>query len=168
MTKAMKKNIKKNIPKLKKMKKIITTLLLLFIANSSFAQWTFETVDNDFDDPYKIAYTDVDNQAVLKLENESNYVVFYIQGDYYCEEYPIVDLVFVVNGENYKYSIDGIKSKKGNVIFLSGDLASDIFFEAFKKCSSLKVRVNETNCSSETYNFNMSKSTSAFNFMSNN
>jgi hypothetical protein len=147
------------------MKKLIFTLGFTYNVFISFGQWTFEKIENGFDDPYRIAYTSVNNQAVLKLENESNYVVFYIKGGYYCEDYPIVDLVFVINGENYRYSIDGIKNKKGDAIFLSGDLASDVFFESFKKCSSIKVRVNETNCSSETYTFNMSKSTSAYNFM---
>ena len=47
------------------------TLLLLgfnLCINSVFGQWTFKTIKNDFDDPYKIAYTASNNGAVLKLE----------------------------------------------------------------------------------------------------
>ena len=44
--------------------------ILYFIGYFSVAycQWTFKTVKNDFDDPYKIAYTGRNNEAILKLE----------------------------------------------------------------------------------------------------
>ena len=50
------------------MRKIIFTLATLFIGFNSFSQWSMESVNNDFDDPYKIAYTSKNNNAILKLE----------------------------------------------------------------------------------------------------
>jgi hypothetical protein len=40
-------------------------------------------------------------------------------------------------------------------------------YDSFKKCSALKVRINESYCQSETYTFSMSKSTSAVTFILN-
>jgi CO dehydrogenase/acetyl-CoA synthase epsilon subunit len=72
-----------------------------------------------------------------------------------------------VNGENIRYSINGLKSDKDNVIFFTGDLMNEEMVESFKKCSTLKIRVNESYCTSETYSFNMSKSTSALTYILN-
>ena len=48
------------------MKKI--TLFIHFLPLVLFSQWTFKTVNNGFDTPYKIAYTAEKNDALLKLE----------------------------------------------------------------------------------------------------
>jgi len=122
-------------------------------------------VSNDFDDPYPIAYTSVNNGSVLKLENVDEYLYFYLQGGYFCDEYPIVDLVFVVNGQNVKYSVEGYKNEQSNCIFFTTDLMNEEMLNSFKLCSVLKVRINESHCESNIYSFNMSKSTSALNFM---
>jgi hypothetical protein len=76
-----------------------------------------------------------------------------------------VDLVFVINGENIKYNIEGMKNDKNDVVFFTTDLVNNEMFDSFKKCSVLKVRINETYCDTDTYSFNMSKSTSAVNFI---
>ena len=41
------------------------------------------------------------------------------------------------------------------------------FIEDFKSCSTLKLRVNDSVCGTETYSFNMAGSTSAINFITN-
>jgi len=54
--------------KLIDMRKILLLLGLTLCINSAFGQWVFKTVKNDFDDPFKIAYTSENNGAILKLE----------------------------------------------------------------------------------------------------
>jgi hypothetical protein len=52
-----------------KHKLTLTPILLgAFLPLVAFGQWTFKTVDNGFDEPYKIAYTAKNNDALLKLE----------------------------------------------------------------------------------------------------
>jgi hypothetical protein len=147
------------------MKKVFFTLAVLFSVSMAYSQWSFEKVSNGFDDPYRIAYTSANNSAILKLENVDESIFFYIQGGYYCDDYPSVDLVFVINGENIKYNIEGMKNDKNDVVFFTTDLVNNEMFDSFKKCSVLKVRINETYCDTDTYSFNMSKSTSAVNFI---
>ena len=147
------------------MKNLFFTLAFLFSIFYANSQWSYENVDNGFDDSYRIAYTTSNNGAFLKLENVDGDVIFYIQGKYYCDDFPLVDLVFVVNGVNVKYSIEGMKSDDGKVIFFVADLINSEMLTSFQKCTVLKVRVNESYCSSETYSFNMSKSTSALNYI---
>jgi hypothetical protein len=147
------------------MKKLFFTLAVLFSVSLAYSQWSYEKVSNGFDDPYRIAYTSANNSAILKLENVEGSIFFYIQGGYYCDDYPSVDLVFVVNGINVKYTIDGMRNDKNDVVFFTGDLMNNEILDSFKKCSLLKIRVNETYCDTETYSFNMSKSTSALNFI---
>ena len=50
------------------MTRILLFLGLIVISNLAMSQWAFKTVKNDFDDPYKIAYTGRNNEAILKLE----------------------------------------------------------------------------------------------------
>ena len=147
------------------MKKVFFTLAVLFSVSMAYSQWSYELIKNDFDDPYRIAYTSANNSAILKLENVDGSIFFYIQGGYYCDDYPSIDLVFVVNGENIKYNIEGMKNDKNDVVFFTSDLVNNEMFDSFKKCSVLKVRINETYCDSDTYSFNMSKSTSAVTFI---
>jgi hypothetical protein len=148
------------------MKTILFTLGLVLSYTAS-AQWTYKTIDNGFDDPYKIAYTAEDDGSWLKLENIDGEISFYIGGGYTCDENLTVDLSFMVNGVYKKYSYDArTSSNKDNVFFIE-NLLNAICLADFKACSSVKVRVNDTTCDTETYEFKMSGSTAAFNFMVN-
>lgn len=149
------------------MKNFILSFILLLSIGSAYSQWSYESVSNDFDDPYRIAYTTKNNNAILKLENVEGSIYFYIQGGFFCDDNPSVDLVFVVNGENVKYNLTGIKNDNNSVVFFTGDLMNESMLESFKKCSVLKIRINESYCDSETYTFNMSKSTSALTYILN-
>lgn len=148
------------------MKKIFIIIGLMFSLNLN-AQWTKKTVENDFDEPYKICYTETNNDGWLKLENIDGVISFYIKGGYYCEENPQVDLAFIVNGISKKYIIDGNTSSSNEIVWLIDDLVKNDVFEDFKNCSVLKIRINDSICESEIYSFNMSGSTSAINFMLN-
>jgi hypothetical protein len=147
--------------------KNLIILIMLLVSVTANAQWNYEVVDNGFDDKYRIAYTERSNNAILKLENSDGNIAFYLQGSYFCDDNPEVDLVFVVNGENKKYYLTSTKSIDNTCLFLINDLAESNIFTDFKACSSMKIRVNEIYCDTEVYNFNMSKSTSAYMYMLN-
>jgi hypothetical protein len=147
------------------MKKIFLTIVLLFSLSSVYSQWSYQLVKNDFYDPYRIAYTTENNDAILKLENVDGSIFFYVQGGYYCDENPSVDLAFLVNGVNVRYNIEGFVNSSKDALFFTTDLINNEMLESFKKCSSVKIRVNESTCTNEIYSFNMSKSTSALNYI---
>lgn len=147
------------------MKKVILSGALLCAITNATAQWTYKKVDNGIDDPYKICYTETNNLARLKLEKYNEGVMFYISGTYFCEEFPKVDVVFVVNGENKKYQVVGARSEDSKIVFIAFDISVETFYEDFKKASSVKVRVNETYCTTDVFTFNMTNSNSALEFM---
>jgi hypothetical protein len=147
------------------MKKLILSSALLCAITTAKAQWTYKNVDNGIDEPYKICYTESNNSAYLKLENYEGKVMFYISGSYFCEDFPTADIVFTVSGETKKHQVIGARSKDSKLVFLSFDIASEEFYEDFKKASSVKVRVNETYCTTDVFTFNMANSKSALEFM---
>ena len=73
-------------------------IIALALSLNVSAQWTNKSVNNGFDDPYRICYTAENNGAILKLENIDGSIYFYLQGGYTCDEDPVVDLSFLVNG----------------------------------------------------------------------
>jgi len=157
------------ITKMKTLKTLTLTLVLLLNINNSYSQWVTKVVDNKLDAPYKISYcSDVLDKAFLKLEAVGEQLSFYLGGSYFCDEMITVDIALVVNGESKRYSIEGMKSSNSKVLFLIDDLLAveqAEFFKDFKACSSAVVRINETNCTSDIFKFNMSGSTKAVNFM---
>ena len=148
------------------MKKVINLLLAVLITGSVSAQWTYEKIDNGFDNPYKVAYTETDNNAFLKLERVDTNTILFIKGGYYCDDKPEVDIVFVVNGVDKKYRKVCDKSEKNNIVFLtwSLELRPEMLAD-FKAASAVKIRINESYCTTETYKFNMSGSKAAYDFM---
>jgi hypothetical protein len=149
------------------MKRIILTVVAIILANMSIAQWTNKSVNNGFDDPYKICHTKENNGAILKLENVDGEVSLYLQGGYFCDENPSVDISLMVNSEWKKYSTVGTKSEDSKAIFLIDDINISNAILDFLNATSIKIRVNESYCENEYYQFNMSGSTSAYNFIKN-
>ena len=76
------------------MKNLFLTIAFVSISIISLSQWTYERVDNGFDEPYRIAYTKTNNGSFLKLENFEGAVSFYLQGGYFCDETPFVEMSF--------------------------------------------------------------------------
>jgi hypothetical protein len=146
------------------MKRVILSvgLMLSFYSN---AQWIKKNVDNGFDEPYNICYTAENNGAVLKLENVSGSIYFYLSGGYYCEEKLIVDISFMVNGTFKKYVEVATVSESNDIVWINDDLMNSEMINDFKSCSLVKLRVNDAVCDSETYSFSMSGSTSAITFI---
>ena len=50
------------------MKKLLISVGVLLSLNAN-AQWSNHNVNNDFDDPYRICYTESNDNNYLKLEN---------------------------------------------------------------------------------------------------
>ena len=147
------------------MKKLVLSVAVVLASMTAKAQWVYQKVDNGIDDPYKIAYTDNKGEATLKIENLDGELAFYITGSYFCEEFPKVDVVFVVNGENKKYQVTASKSSSSKTVYITFNLTNESYIEDFKNASSVKVRVNETYCTTDVFTFGMEKSKLAVEFM---
>ncbi len=138
---------------------------LLLLSTTSFSQWTLDNVDNGFDDPYRICYTQDSKGVVMKLENVDGKIVFYLSNGYFCDEDALVDISFLVAGSYKKYTVAANVSKNNKSIFLVWDLVNAEFVEDFKNASVVKVRVNESYCSTDIYQYNMTNSKKALDFI---
>ena len=149
------------------MKKLLVLISVSLFSFSALSQWVVKKIDNGFDTPYKIAYTEDGQSEFLKLENYKG-IAFYMGGVYICDESVTVDISFLVNGEYKKYIVTGRTSENRKTLFMVDDLNSDLSFLAdFKAASSVKIRVNDTTCDTEIYEFKMTGSTAAYNAISN-
>ena len=148
------------------MKNLLMSVGVMLCLNAN-AQWTKKTVDNGFDDPYRICYTAINNLGYLKLENVDGQIYFYLSGKYCCDENPTINLAFIVNGVTVKYHCTARVSEDKGTVWILDDFLNSTVVESFKNCSSLNVRVVDTVCSNELYYFNMSGSTAALNFITN-
>jgi hypothetical protein len=149
------------------MKKLLVLVSVSLFSFNALSQWVVTKIDNGFDTPYKIAYTEDGQSAFLKLENYKG-IAFYIGGVYVCDESVTVDISFLVNGEYQKYTTTGNASENHKTLFMVDDLNSDAEFLAdFKAASSVRIRINDTTCDSEIYEFKMTGSTAAYNAISN-
>ena len=150
------------------MKKLLLALATVTLfTTTSFSQWVSKKIDNGFDNPYYIAYTQDGQNAFLKLENYKG-IAFYMGGVYICDESVSVDISFLVNGEYQKYTATGNVSENRKTVFMIDDLNSDPEFLAdFKAASVVRIRVNDTTCDTEIYEFKMTGSTAAFNTVTN-
>jgi len=146
------------------MKKLLLALATVTLfTTTSFSQWISKKIENGFDTPYYIAYTQDGQNEYLKLENYKG-IAFYMGGVYICDESVSVDISFLVNNEYQKYNIKGNVSDNRKTLFMVDDLNSDSEFLAdFKAASSIRIRVNDTTCDTEIYEFKMTGSTAAFN-----
>ena len=148
------------------MKNLLMSVGVILCLNAN-AQWTNKTVNNDFDPTYRICYTQFSGINYLKLENVNGEIFFYMQGGYYCDEKPTIDLAFIVNGVSKKYTVYATTSEDSKTIWIINNLLTDTdMLSDFKLCSTLKLRVYDLVCGIETYSFNMGGSQSAINFIS--
>jgi hypothetical protein len=100
------------------------------------------------------------NIKVIKIPS------LYLHGSYFCDNETYIDFVLVVAGINVNYKISATKSKNSEIYFFDDSTWSDEFIKDFKNASKCMIRVNQNYCRSDYYEFNMSGSTSAFNFIS--
>jgi hypothetical protein len=151
------------------MKKLLLLLTVIGMITSIKAQWVTRNIDNGLDDPYKIAYcTSSSEGGVLKMEQFNGGVSVYIRGTYYCDNSLLVDFGFVVNKELKRYTMRAYKSENSKSVFFMDNIFDEEnaeFLSDFQNCTKLRVRVNETHCSTEYYEFDMTGSSKALNFM---
>jgi hypothetical protein len=146
------------------MKNLLMSIGVMLCLNAN-AQWTNKTINNGFDEPYRICYTATNNLGYLKLENVDGQIYFYLNGKYCCDDSPVVNLSFIVNGVTVKYYCTANVGDNKDVVWILEDFLNSKVVESFKNCSTLNIRVNDTVCNEEIYSFNMSGSTSALNFI---
>jgi hypothetical protein len=89
-----------------------------------------------------------------------------LSGGYHCDDEIPVDISFLIGGEYKKYNVLGTKSENSTIVFLVDDLMNDTMKVDFLKASSVKLRFNESHCESDYYEFKMTGSTAALNFVS--
>jgi len=106
------------------------------------------------------------SKSVPQLYEKQLQVSFYLSGGYHCDEEIPVDISFLVAGQFIKFSVNGVKSSNSSTVFLIDDLLTSDMKDAFLKASLVKLRFNESHCQSDYYEFKMSGSTAALNFVS--
>lgn len=151
------------------MKKIILSVGMALTFNNAFGQWITRTIDNGFDKPTRIAYTEDGQHAFLKLEEYEGKAVFILKGIYFCDSPIFVEMSYQVNGANKKYGAVAELNDAETTAFITWDLQNEDYFSDFKNCTLVKIRVTDTGaCSGENtiYTFKMNGSTNAFNFVS--
>jgi hypothetical protein len=148
------------------MKKLVLSASLLF-ALSAQAQWVVKKLDNGFDTPFKIAYTEDGQRPFLKMERYEGAGVLIFKGVYFCGSPIFVELSFQVNGVNKQYGRVCELNEDETTCFITFDIKNEDFFNDFKNCTSVKVRVTDASCSEtgEIYTFKMNGSTAAVNFI---
>jgi hypothetical protein len=123
--------------------------------------------DNSVDSLIQIAkQIHEQSKSVPQLYEKQHQISFYLSGGYHCDDEIPVDISFMVAGQFVKFSVNGVKSRDSETVFLIDDLLSSEMKDAFLKASLVKLRFNESHCQSDYYEFKMSGSTAALNFVS--
>ena len=170
------------------MKKVMFMMITLMMCLSSFGQWTFKTINNNFDEPFKKAYTKTNNGGFLMLVvGESKWIIensdtveikqpfFALYGTYFCDDETFITIVFIVKGESIKYSVIASKSQDSKTyvfktVYTDVDGESWSFWNTdvisqFKNASKVLIKVNQEYCDDDYYEFSMSGSAAAFDFI---
>jgi hypothetical protein len=106
------------------------------------------------------------NKNQQPYEKKVQEIAFYLSGGYHCDDEIPVDISFLIGNEYKTYNVQGIKSENSTVVFLVDDLMTDPMKADFLKASIVKLRFNESHCQSDYYEFKMTGSTAALNFVS--
>ena len=159
---------------MKKVKLMMTTLMMCLITSVVFGQWTYKTINSEFDGSFKRAYTETNNDGYLMMEvGDSTYIgttkinrpSLCLRGSYFCDDYIYIDFVLVVNGVNKKYKLIGIRSRDGRMYWFDESIWTDEFIKDFKSASKCSIRVNQDYCTDDYYQFDFSGSAAAYDFI---
>jgi hypothetical protein len=71
----------------------------------------------------------------------------------------------MVGGTWKKYNGAGLVSKDQSTVFIEPNMLTSGMLDDFKAATSVKVRIRQSYCNEQIYEFNMSGSTKALNFM---
>lgn len=106
------------------------------------------------------------NKNQQPYEKKVQEIAFYLSGGYHCDDEIPVDISFLIGNEYKKYNVQGTKSENSTVVFLVDDLMTDPMKADFLKASLVKLRFNESHCQSDYYEFKMTGSKAALDFIS--
>lgn len=106
------------------------------------------------------------SKEVPQLYEQQLQISFYLSGGYHCDDEIPVDISFLVGGKFKQYNLTGSTSSDNTTVFFSDDLNSSEMKTDFLNATSVKLRFNESHCQSDYYEFKMSGSTAALNFVS--
>jgi len=147
------------------MKKLFLIAATL-VAGKLSAQWQSKKVDNGFDPPYHIASCFDKKSNFLKLENFGDgKIALILYTGYFCIEQPFVELSFKMDTGWSKYSGNALlRTEDKKKIIISTDV-NNLLRDEFRKSSILKIRVDDEYCGKAIYEFNMTGSTNAINYV---
>jgi hypothetical protein len=106
------------------------------------------------------------NKKQQPYDKKVQEIAFYLSGGYHCDDEIPVDISFLIGNEYKKYNVQGTKSENSTVVFLVDDLMTDPMKADFLKASLVKLRFNESHCQSDYYEFKMTGSKAALDFIS--
>jgi hypothetical protein len=158
------------------LKKAVIIFIIFFSFSNVYGQWNFKTVNNEFDEPFKKAFTASNNKGYLTMEfgeplytkeSRINRPFLALNGFYFCDENADIDFNFNVNGKNSNYKLHAIKSKDSEMYYFDESIWDEEFTRDFKNAQKCSIRVVQYYCKDIYYQFNFSKSTSAYNFIVN-
>ena len=149
------------------MKKLVFSIgLALSLSSSAYGQWIVKKIDNGFEEPTKIAYTEDGQRPFLKMEQYESAGVLMMGGVDFCDSPIFIEMSFQVNGANKKYGRVCVVNDDLTRAFITWDIKNEDFYSDFKNSTSVKVRITDTGCEDDTiYTFKMSGSTSAVNYV---
>ena len=94
---------------MKKVKLMMTTLMMCLLTSVVFGQWTYKTINSKRDGSFKKAYTKTNNRNYLVMDVGDTYNSPFLSlwGSSFCDGHPYIDFVLVVNGVDKKYKLTG-------------------------------------------------------------
>ena len=156
---------------MKKVKLMMTTLMMCLMSSVVFGQWTYKTINSKSDGSFKKAYTKTNNRGYLVMEVgdstyndtiKSNIPFLSLWGSSFCDA-SYIDFVLVVNGENKKYKLTG-RAFANRIYYFDESIWTDEFIKDFKSASTCSIRV-QNQCHDYHYQFDFSGSTAAYDFI---
>ena len=149
------------------LKKLVLGAMLLW-STISFSQWNYDYVVDALGGDYKIAYArdTEDSRAFLKLEVYQSNVIMYIQADEICGKSVLVSAIFVTPQFNREITFIGLVTPDETIIYLERDMKTSSFLNLFKQSTEVVIKVTTDECVDRYFQFFMSGSTAAYNFMS--
>jgi hypothetical protein len=148
------------------MKNILSLLFVTVLFSKFHSQWTYKMVEDEKKEKYKIAYTVSNNNGFAKLENVDNDVVFYLQGDYFCDEEPQVGIIFWVRGKVKTYDFIGDVSDDHTAIFFDWQFQTKKeAYEDFKAARKMEIYVIQKKCKPRKFKFKMKDAKDAIEFI---
>lgn len=141
---------------------------MLLWSTASFGQWKYDQVVDATTGAYKIAYVrdSEKSTAFLKMELYESSLVLYLQDSYICGQEVYVSAIFVTPIYKKEVVFFGRVSENGEVMFLEKNLKAAFFRDLFKQSTQVVMKLHTNECAEDVYyQFFMSGSTAAYNFM---